>query len=261
MRYAKATDDFYVPDADDVRTPGRQARRVLVRARRRRSSPSARARSCRRSTTRAYATYDAARRATASRASSRARVLPVGAYTEFYWTVNARALMNFVSLRRGRRPRSARSAATPRRCEQFLAERDADHARGVRRERPHRALRVERVTGIGGVFLRARDPEALRSWYEANLGITVSEWGGHVFEAVPGTSTVWSLFPGDTGYWPLEQQVMVNYRVDDLDAMLAAAARRGRRGRREGRGAGVRPLRLGGRSRGNRFELWQPLEP
>ena len=40
-------------------------------------------------------------------------------------------------------------------------------------------------------------------------------------EAVPGTSTVWSIFPGDTGYWPLEQQVMVNFRVDDLDAMRA----------------------------------------
>src|SRR5512132_3473821 len=85
--------------------------------------------------------------------------------------------------------------------------------------RPERSM--ERVTGIGGVFLRARDPESLRTWYEANLGILMSEWGGHVFEAVPDTSTVWSLFPGDTGYWPREQQVMVNYRVDDLDAMLA----------------------------------------
>ncbi len=119
---------------------------------------------------------------------------------------------------------------------------------------------MERVTGIGGIFLRARDPEALRSWYEANLGITVSEWGGHVFEAVPGTSTVWSLFPGDTGYWPDEQQVMVNYRVDDLDAMLqqlrAAGAEVDEKVEEQefGRfGWAVDP-------EGNRFELWQPIE-
>ena len=118
---------------------------------------------------------------------------------------------------------------------------------------------MERVTGIGGVFLRARDPEALRAWYEANLGIAISEWGGHVFEAVPDTSTVWSLFPGDTGYWPQEQQVMVNYRVDDLDAMLAQL-----------RGAGaevdekVEEQEFGRFGwavdpEGNRLELWQPV--
>ena len=117
---------------------------------------------------------------------------------------------------------------------------------------------MERVTGIGGVFLRARDPEALRSWYEANLGIPISEWGGHVFEAVPETSTVWSLVPGDTGYWPLEQQVMINFRVDDLDAMLTQLRDAGvevdeKVAEQEfGRfGWAVDP-------EGNRFELWQP---
>jgi predicted enzyme related to lactoylglutathione lyase len=117
---------------------------------------------------------------------------------------------------------------------------------------------VERVTGIGGVFLRARNPEALRSWYEANLGISISEWGGYVFEAVSGTSTVWSIFAGDTGYWPLEQQVMVNYRVDDLDAMLTQLRDAGvevdeKVAEQEfGRfGWAVDP-------EGNRIELWQP---
>ena len=75
MRYAKATDDFYVPEPEDVRSPGRQARRLLVRAGRRRSSPSARARSCARSTsTRTRRTSASSR--PASRASSRARVMP-----------------------------------------------------------------------------------------------------------------------------------------------------------------------------------------
>jgi predicted enzyme related to lactoylglutathione lyase len=116
---------------------------------------------------------------------------------------------------------------------------------------------VERVTGIGGVFLRARDPEALRAWYEANLGISISEWGGNVFEAVPGTSTVWSIFSGDTGYWPLEQQVMVNYRVADLDPMLAQLRAAGAEvddkvaEQEFGRfGWAVDP-------EGNRLELWQ----
>jgi predicted enzyme related to lactoylglutathione lyase len=117
---------------------------------------------------------------------------------------------------------------------------------------------LERVTGIGGVFLRARDPEALRSWYEANLGIPISEWGGHDYQAVPGTSTVWSIFPADTEYWPLEQQAMVNYRVDDLDAMLvqlrAAGAEVDEKVEEQefGRfGWAVDP-------EGNRIELWQP---
>jgi predicted enzyme related to lactoylglutathione lyase len=119
---------------------------------------------------------------------------------------------------------------------------------------------VQRVTGIGGVFLRGRDPEALRAWYEANLGIAVEEWGGHVFTAEQGDSTVWSIFQGDTEYWPRQQQVMVNYRVDDLDAMLAQL-----------RAAGaevddkVEELEFGRFGwavdpEGNRFELWQPLQ-
>ncbi len=98
MRYAKATDEFYVPARRGRALPGREAGRVFLRAghptrsRRRRatsSPPSTRPRSRRTSGSSRWA----------SRASSRGRCMPVGAYTEFYWTVNARALMNFVSLR------------------------------------------------------------------------------------------------------------------------------------------------------------------
>ncbi len=117
---------------------------------------------------------------------------------------------------------------------------------------------MERATGIGGVFLRARDPEALRAWYETMLGIEISEWGGHVFGGTAGDSTVWSIFPDDTEYWPLEQQVMVNYRVANLDAMLvqlrAAGVEVDERVEEQeyGRfGWAVDP-------EGNRFELWQP---
>ena len=120
---------------------------------------------------------------------------------------------------------------------------------------------MDRVVGIGGVFLRSSDPKRLRAWYEANLGITISEWGGNVFVAEAGDATVWSIFPGETEYWPAEQQTMVNYRVGNLDAMLAQLRAAGvevdeRVEEQEfGRfGWAVDPD-------GNRFELWEPLRP
>ena len=117
---------------------------------------------------------------------------------------------------------------------------------------------MERVTGIGGIFLRGREPEALRAWYAANLGIDVEDWGGVAFVADQGDATVWSIFAGDTDYWPRAQQVMANYRVRDLDAMLdqlrAAGAEVDEKVEEMefGRfGWAVDP-------EGNRFELWQP---
>jgi predicted enzyme related to lactoylglutathione lyase len=117
---------------------------------------------------------------------------------------------------------------------------------------------VERVTGIGGVFLRGRNAEALRRWYAEHLGVELEEWGGCVFVSDAGDSTVWSVFSGDTEYWPQEQQVMVNFRVDDLDAMLeqlrAAGAQVDDRVEEQEFG------RFGWAAdpEGNRFELWQP---
>ena len=118
---------------------------------------------------------------------------------------------------------------------------------------------MEHVTGIGGVFLRSRDPEALRGWYEANLGIAIAEWGGHPFSADRGDSTVWSIFPADSDYWPAEQQVMVNYRVGDLDAMLAQLRAAGAQVEEK-----VEELEYGRFGwatdpEGNRLELWQPI--
>jgi thymidylate synthase (FAD) len=97
MRYAKATDDFYVPDAEDVRTqvgkPGAYSFEPV--------SPEV-AEQTREELQavyeQAFATYERLVEAGVARELARA-VMPVGAYTEFYWTVNARALMNFVSLR------------------------------------------------------------------------------------------------------------------------------------------------------------------
>ena len=97
MRYAKATDDFYVPDADDVRTqvgkPGAYSFEPVDP-----SSPRTAREELQAVYEHAYDDVRAPRRAGVARELARS-VLPVGAYTQFYWTVNARALMNFVSLR------------------------------------------------------------------------------------------------------------------------------------------------------------------
>jgi predicted enzyme related to lactoylglutathione lyase len=87
---------------------------------------------------------------------------------------------------------------------------------------------MKRVTGIGGIFFKAQDPQALGAWYRQHLGIGVEEWGGAAFRwATPdnptGTgTTVWSPFKADTTYFaPSTASFMINYRVDDLHALLA----------------------------------------
>ncbi len=87
---------------------------------------------------------------------------------------------------------------------------------------------MEKVLGIGGVFLRARDREALARWYRDHLGVPVDEawWGGMFPLSTPhdtaGAGVVWSAFPHDTGYFGAASNAhMINFRVRDLDAMLA----------------------------------------
>lgn len=78
---------------------------------------------------------------------------------------------------------------------------------------------MERVTGIGGHFVRSADPETLTAWYRDVLGLDLDEHGLWQQEAGP---TVFAAFPADTDYFGSQtQQVMFNFRVRDLDAMLA----------------------------------------
>lgn len=74
------------------------------------------------------------------------------------------------------------------------------------------------VTGIGGFFFRARDPEALKKWYADNLGVGGGEWG--LWRQQAGM-TVFSPFPEDSDYFPADRQTMLNLRVDDLDSLVA----------------------------------------
>lgn len=85
---------------------------------------------------------------------------------------------------------------------------------------------MKRVTGIGGVFFKARDPKALSEWYQHHLGIALAPWGGAVFrwksEDNPDGlgATAWNIFPQDSGHF--DGELMLNYRVHDLHALLAA---------------------------------------
>jgi thymidylate synthase (FAD) len=119
MRYARATDDFYVPEPEDVRTqvgkPGAYSFESVDA-----ELAETTREELRRVYEDAYATYERLVEQGVARELARS-VLPVGAYTEFYWTVNARSLMNFVSLRAAETAqREIRRYADA--CERFLEE-------------------------------------------------------------------------------------------------------------------------------------------
>jgi predicted enzyme related to lactoylglutathione lyase len=116
---------------------------------------------------------------------------------------------------------------------------------------------MERVLGIGGWFLRARDPEALGAWYRDVLGLDADETG--VWRQEPGT-TVFATFSADSDHFgSRQQQTMLNLRVRDLDAMLAQV-------RAAGATVADDVQEMDGVGRfgwvvdpeGNRIELWQP---
>jgi predicted enzyme related to lactoylglutathione lyase len=124
---------------------------------------------------------------------------------------------------------------------------------------------MKRVTGIGGIFFKAKDPKALGEWYQRHLGIDVQVWGGAAFrwqgEHNPGGvgTTIWSPFSADTKYFaPSEAPFMINYRVEDLDAVLTALRAEGVevlpdvQDSEYGRFAWVVD------PEGNKLELWQP---
>lgn len=85
---------------------------------------------------------------------------------------------------------------------------------------------MKRVTGLGGVFFKCDDPEATREWYRKNLGIEAGPYGFSFLWRELGNPeskgyTVWSPFPRSTKYFePSDEPFMLNYRVDDMDALL-----------------------------------------
>lgn len=123
----------------------------------------------------------------------------------------------------------------------------------------------QRVMGIGGVFIKAKDPTKLRAWYKTHLGIDVQAWGGASFRwvdaaGVPANGkTAW--FVGDgSNFAPSDASFMINYRVADLRGLLGQL-----------RDEGCQVLEKVEQSdfgifgwvmdpEGNKVELWQPPE-
>ena len=126
---------------------------------------------------------------------------------------------------------------------------------------------MKRVTGIGGIFFKARDPVALRAWYREHLGIDVQEWGGAAFrwtnlEGKPtlGT-TVWSVSEASGDYFaPSKSSFMVNYRVADLHGLLKALRDEGCNVVDKTDDSEYGKFGWVIDPEGNKVELWQPPE-
>ena len=126
--------------------------------------------------------------------------------------------------------------------------------------------RLLRVTGLGGVFFKAKDAAKLREWYRVHFGLNIHpSYGGTSFrwrsddDPQQMGETVWSIFESDTKYFaPSDASFMLNYRVADIDATLTQLRAEGvwiddkREDSEYGRFAWI----LDGE--GNRIELWEP---
>ena len=118
---------------------------------------------------------------------------------------------------------------------------------------------MERVTGIGGFFFKAKDPKALKAWYRDNLGISVTPEtaDGDAWTQAAGP-TVFEPFKADTTYFGRpEQQWMINFRVSSLDRMMAQLKGAGIAVDMEGEDAVGRFARLVD-PEGNPIQLWEP---
>jgi predicted enzyme related to lactoylglutathione lyase len=87
------------------------------------------------------------------------------------------------------------------------------------------------VTGIGGVFVKSKDPGALAQWYRDALGLDVADWGGAVLSSDnPGhpPKVTWMAFPEATDHMqPSTREFMINLAVDDMDAIVARLTEKG----------------------------------
>ena len=125
---------------------------------------------------------------------------------------------------------------------------------------------MARVTGIGGVFFKAKsDHKALAAWYARHLGLEMEEWGGAILKwpddkANDNGLTVWNC-AASTSEWfsPSTSSFMINYRVDDLDELLAQLRKDdvtivgGPESHENGKFAWILD------PDGNKVELWQPM--
>lgn len=119
-----------------------------------------------------------------------------------------------------------------------------------------------RVTGIGGVFFKTKDPKAVKEWYSKHLGLNTDQWGCTFWwmdENRNKCSTQWSPFKEDTDHFkPSEKDFMMNYRVENLEELLETLKDEGVvvmkeiQKVEEGKFGWIMDLE------GNKIELWEP---
>lgn len=118
---------------------------------------------------------------------------------------------------------------------------------------------MEKVLGIGGLFFRAADPDGLAQWYLEHLGISLVPQGPTDAPWINQQGpTVFAPFAQDTDYFPAEREHMVNFRVRDLDAMLAQLAAAGHEASQTSTMDGVGRFARVHDPEGNPIELWEP---
>ena len=127
-----------------------------------------------------------------------------------------------------------------------------------------------RVTGIGGIFFKAKNPKKLQAWYKKHLGLPLDPaWGGWSFEWRDAKNpkrkgaTVWSAFDADTGYFkPSKKPFMINYRVANLKRVLAELKKeRVWIDPKSGEDSEFGKFGWIMDCDGNRIELWEPPKP
>ena len=122
-----------------------------------------------------------------------------------------------------------------------------------------------RITGVGGIFFKAKDPKALAAWYRDVLGLPLESWGGAKLSydaPLHPPALIWSAFPASTGYFaPSTGEFMINYAVDDMDAFLTRLQAKGvtilKRTDDDANGRFAWLLD----PEGNKIELWEPKRP
>ena len=126
---------------------------------------------------------------------------------------------------------------------------------------------MKRAIGLGGLFIKSKNPKELQDWYRTHLGIDLAGWGGTAFpwkaqaEAQPEGATVWSIFDADNDYFaPSDQLYMMNFLVDDLDALLDALRSEGVALAGEPKNEDYGKFAWIMDPEGRKVELWEPLK-
>ena len=124
---------------------------------------------------------------------------------------------------------------------------------------------MRRVTGIGGIFFKAKDAPALQAWYKRHLGVDVQAWGGAAFDwsdadgKPTGGMTIWSVVPeGSKQFAPSNAPFMINYRVDDVAAVVSALREEGCNVPEDVVDSEYGKFGWVIDPEGNKVELWQP---